>query len=236
MSIPTPETLSTTNTMSASPDSSAVAAYLAAHPEFFDEHAELLSGLKLASAVSGRAISLQERQMEVLRDKIKALELKLAGLLRVGRDNDSIAERFHAWTCSLLAAKSEQSLPQVLIDGLRSRFDVPQATLRLWGVREDYAHAWFAADVSADVRLFTNGLDSPFCGPNKDFEAAGWLADPASVRSVAMLPLRQQAGEPAFGLLVLGSHDAGRFSEDLSTDFLSRFGGTAGAALARLLA
>lgn len=222
--------------MSTSPDSDAVAAFLAEHPTFFDEHPELLGTLKLASAASGRTISLQERQMEVLRDKIKSLELKLAGLLRIGRDNDSIAERFHAWTCSLLAAKSEQSLPQILVDGLRSRFDVPQATLRLWGVKEEYAHAWFAADSSADVRLFSNGLDAPFCGPNKDFEAALWLPDPASVRSIAMLPLRAEEGAPAFGLLVLGSDELGRFSEDMSTDFLARFAGTAGAALARLLA
>lgn len=217
-------------------DADAVAAYLAAHPAFFDEHAELLSGLRLASSVSGRAISLQERQMEVLRDKIKTLELKLAGLLRIGRENDSIAERFHDWTCSLLASKSEQSLPQVLIDGLRSRFDVPQATLRLWGVKDEYAHAWFAADVSDDVRIFSNGLDTPFCGPNKEFEAALWLPDPASVRSIAMLPLRAANGEKAFGLMVLGSDELGRFSEDMSTDFLARFAGTAGAALACLRA
>ncbi|WP_234484255.1 DUF484 family protein [Noviherbaspirillum pedocola] len=215
-------------------DGDAVAAYLAAHPAFFDEHAELLSGLRLASSVSGRAISLQERQMEVLRDKIKTLELKLAGLLRIGRENDSIAERFHEWTCSLLATKSEQSLPQILIDGLRERFDVPQATLRLWGVKDEYAHAWFAAGVSDDVRIFSNGLDTPFCGPNKEFEAALWLPDPAAVRSIAMLPLRAASGEPAFGLLVLGSDELGRFSEDMSTDFLSRFAGTAGAALACL--
>lgn len=174
--------------------------------------------------------------MEVLREKIKALELKLASLLRIGRENDSIAERFHAWTCSLLAARDAADLPQILIDGLRQRFDVPQATLRLWGVKPELRDAWFAADASADVRLFSNGLDAPFCGPNKEFEAALWLAQPEAVTSIAMLPLRARDGAPAFGLLVLGSHESGRFSEDMSTDFLARFAGTASAALAGLFA
>ncbi len=59
-------------------ESTTVAAYLASHPDFFEEHTELLSSVRLSSGLSGRAISLQERQMEVLREKYKQLELKMA--------------------------------------------------------------------------------------------------------------------------------------------------------------
>jgi uncharacterized protein YigA (DUF484 family) len=221
--------------MTISLDSTAVAAYLASHPGFFNEHPELLSTLKLASDWNGRAISLQERQMEVLREKAKALELKLASLLRIGRENDGISKKYHAWTCSLLAARHEAELPRILVDGLRQGFNVPQATLRLWNVAAAYRDAWFAVDASPDIRVFSNGLATLFCGPNRDFEAAFWLDNPAEVNSIAMLPLRRAEAEPAYGLLVLGSHESGRFSEDMSTDFLARFAGTAGAALACLL-
>ncbi len=217
-------------------ESTTVAAYLASHPDFFEEHTELLSSVRLSSGLSGRAISLQERQMEVLREKYKQLELKMAALMRNGHQNDAIAEKFHQWTCSLLASRHDTELPRVLVDGLRSRFDVPQVTLRLWGVADNHADAWFARTVSGDIRIFANGLDAPFRGPNNDFEAAGWLDDPASVKSIALLPLRAPGAKQAFGMLVLGSPDAQRFSETMSTDFLIRFAATASAALASLLA
>ncbi len=217
-------------------ESTTVAAYLANHPDFFEEHTELLSSVRLSSGLSGRAVSLQERQMEVLREKHKHLELKLAALMRNGRENDEIAEKFHQWTCSLLASRHDTELPRILVDGLRSRFDVPQATLRLWDVAESHADAWFAKPVSGDIRIFANGLDAPFCGPNNDFEAATWLDDAAAVKSIAMLPLRVPGAHQTFGMLVLGSPDAQRFSETMSTDFLIRFAATASAALATLLA
>lgn len=216
-------------------ESTTVAAYLASHPDFFEEHSELLSAVKLTSCFSGRAVSLQERQMEVLREKYKGLEMKLAALMRNGQENDQIADKFHQWTCSLLASRHDTELPRILVDGLRQRFDVPQATLRLWSVAAPHAQAWFASPVSDDIRIFANGLDAPFCGPNNDFEAARWLDDAAAVKSIAMLPLRVPAAQQSFGLLVLGSPDAQRFSETMSTDFLIRFAATASAALASLL-
>jgi uncharacterized protein YigA (DUF484 family) len=216
-------------------ESTTVAAYLAGHPDFFEEHTELLSAVRLSSGLSGRAVSLQERQMEVMREKYKQLELKMAALMRNGHQNDGIAEKFHQWTCSLLASRHDTELPRILVDGLRNRFDVPQATLRLWGVGADHADAWFARPVSGDIRIFANGLDAPFCGPNNEFEAAGWLDDAAAVKSIAMLPLRVPGAQQTFGMLVLGSPDAQRFSETMSTDFLIRFAATASAALASLL-
>ncbi len=65
----------------------AVADYLAAHPEFFEDNPALTASLKLSSALGGRTVSLQDRQVEVLREKIRQLELKLSGLMRVAKDN-----------------------------------------------------------------------------------------------------------------------------------------------------
>ena len=45
-----------------------------------EEHANLLGDVRLSSPLTGRAVSLQERQMEVMRDKYRALELRMADL------------------------------------------------------------------------------------------------------------------------------------------------------------
>lgn len=216
-------------------DSASVAQYLAEHAHFFEEHAELLSKIKLTSPLAGRTVSLQERQMEVLREKIKVLELRMMDLIRVGQENDAITTKFQSWSKSLLLARNDVDLPYVLINGLQTIFSVPHATLRIWGVAEEFAHTWFAAPVSADARLFANGLAAPFCGKNNDFEAASWLEEAPVVQSLAMLPLHTDEAEEAFGLLVLGSPDPHRFSDDMATDFLVKIAETASAALTCLL-
>ncbi|WP_019142102.1 DUF484 family protein [Noviherbaspirillum massiliense] len=216
-------------------DSDAVADYLATNPHFFEEHGDLLARLRLVSPIGGRTVSLQERQMEVLREKVKTMELRLAELLRIGQENDAISQKFVQWTRSLLLARNDVDLPHVLVNGLQTIFSVPQATLRIWGVAPEFSHTWFAAAVSDDAKIFCNGLTAPFCGQNLDFEAASWLDDGAAVQSIAMLPLRTGAAPEAFGLLVLGSPDPTRFTSDMATDFLQMIGETASAALTYFL-
>jgi uncharacterized protein YigA (DUF484 family) len=215
-------------------DSAAVAQYLADHPHFFEEHAGLLGEVKLSSPLTGKAVSLQERQMEVMRDKYRALELRLAELVRLAQDNAAIANRFHAWTQALLGSRGTACLAQDLLDGLVQQFGVPQATLRLWDVAPEHAASWFASGVSDDARIFANSLRAPYCGSNNDFEAVRWLDDPAAVASTVILPLRTDGA--AFGLLILGSPDPERFSAQMGTDFLVHIGATASAALAALRA
>lgn len=221
--------------MTSKPDSAAIAQYLEETPEFFEEHAELLGKIKLSSALGGRTMSLQERQMDVLRHKLKAMELRLAELTRVAQENHAIADKFQVWTRALLLARNDVDLPHLLIEGLKSIFSVPQATLRIWQVAPAFSHTWFAAAVSEDARLFAASLNGPFCGRNDDFEAASWLDDPGAVASIALLPLRSSAANGAFGMLVLGSSDVHRFDADMATDFLANIGEAASAALTCLL-
>ena len=216
-------------------DSNAVADYLLNNPHFFEEHAEVLAQVKLSSPLGGRTLSLQERQMDVMREKFKIMEMRLADLMRIGQENDQITHKFHTWTRSLLLARNDVDLPHTLTTGLQNAFSVPHVTLRLWGVSEEFAHTWFAAPVSADSRLFSNGLTVPFCGSNNDFEAASWLEDAPSIQSLALLPLRLDDAPEAFGLLVLGSSDPHRFTSEMATDFLTNIGQTASAALSSLL-
>ena len=214
-------------------DSAAIAQYLVDHPQFFVEHAALLGEVKLSSPLTGRAVSLQERQMEVMRDKYRALELRMSELVRHAEENAAIANHFHGWTQQLLRTRAHDAIPSAVADGLVEHFIVPQATLRLWKLPAEHADAWYTNGVSEDVRLFASSLRAPYCGPNKEFEAVGWLAEADTVRSTVLLPLR--AGGTAFGLLVLGSPETERFSAAMATDFLVHIGETASTALAPLL-
>jgi len=214
-------------------DSAAIAQYLLDHPQFFAEHATLLGEVKLSSPLTGRAVSLQERQMEVMRDKYRTLELRMSELVRHAEENAAIANRFHGWTQQLLRTRVPGEIPAAVAEGLVKHFIVPQATLRLWKLTPEHADMWYTNGVSEDVRLFASSLRAPYCGPNKEFEAVGWLDGADTVRSTVLLPLR--ANGSAFGLLVLGSPDPERFSAAMATDFLVHIGETASTALSSSL-
>lgn len=220
--------------MTATLDSSAVVAFLADHPTFFEEHAALLGQVRLSSPLTGKTVSLQERQMEVMRDKYKALELRMSELIHLAQDNAAIANKFHAWTQGLLSARDGGDMALAVTDGLRTHFGVPQATLRLWHLDPEHDGKWFVEGVSEDARLFANSLLAPYCGSNHDFEAVRWLEDAAAVASTVIIPLRADGN--AFGLLIMGSPDPERFTSHMATDFLIHIGETASAALAALRA
>ena len=222
--------------MTAPLDSTLVAQYLTEHPHFFEEHADLLGEIKLASPLTGRAVSLQERQMEVMRDKYKALELRMSSLMRLAAENEAIANKFHRWTQVLLEAEDVGSMPHAVVSGLKNSFDVPQVTLRIWDTAPDYIDEWFVRGVSEDARIFANSLLAPYCGSNKDFEAVHWLDDASAVVSTVIIPLRQAGKQHAFGLLIMGSADPARFTSLMATDFLVHIGETTSTALGWLLA
>jgi hypothetical protein len=177
-------------------------------------------------------VTLSERQMEMLRERIKGLELKIVEMIRAGQENMALVDRLHRFTRTLMRTGDAAALPAVIVSTLRHEFIVPQAAIRLWSLAPGYAESDFARGVSDDVMAFTGSLTLPYCGVNAGFEAVGWLDDPPSVASLAMIPLRQ--GDVAFGLLVLGSPDPTRYAAEMGTEFLMRVGELAGAALARL--
>ena len=212
-----------------------IANYLANTPGFFERHAELLGSIQLTSPHGQRAVSLQERQMEMLRDKIKGLETKIIEMIRHGQENLVLAERLHRWTRTLMLTLNPGDLPEVLVRELKHQFMIPQAGIRVWGGSEIFGGLPFAHAVTEDIKVFSASLSVPYCGVNSGFEAAQWLEEPAGAASLAMIPLREGGNTGAFGLLVLASPDATRYTADMGTEFLARVGEIASAALSRLL-
>ena len=214
-----------------------IAHYLSNTPDFFVRHAELLAAVQFTSPHSNRTVGLQERQAEMLREKIKALEQRIMEMIRHGSENVMLSDKVLRWARSLLTSNDMFALPDAIRHDIQTQFSVPQVGMRVWGVAPEYAGLTVAQEVNDDARVFASSLMEPFCGLNTGFEAVSWLEDPASVTSLALIPLR--GGEigsmsPAFGMLVLASPDAHRFHSGMGTDFLARIGDLASAALSRL--
>ena len=91
--------------------------YLLNTPGFFERHAELLATVQLTSPHGQRAVSLQERQMEMLRDKIKGLEGKIIEMIRNGQDNLALADKLHRWTRAIMLVRDAAQVPAVWSPG-----------------------------------------------------------------------------------------------------------------------
>ncbi|MHB8787172.1 MAG: DUF484 family protein [Thauera sp.] len=212
-----------------------VARYLREHPDFLNDHHELFTELTVPHPQhGGQAISLAERQLHALRDKIRLLEVKLSELIRFGEENDDISTKVHRLSVALLQAGSVDAVRQALLDSLREDFSVPYVSLKLWGTTAaaDAGGVAYpdAFGVSEAARRHIENLRHPYCGAPESIEVAGWFGEAAPhIRSLALMPLREQG--LCFGLLALGSAEAERFYPEMGTLYLGRIAELAAAAL-----
>jgi len=198
-----------------------IAIFLRTHPQFFDQHPELLETIFVPHPYGGRAIPLAERQTVALREKVKLLEGKMGELIRFGEENDAISEKVHRLAVALSGARDFPALAQSLYFHLREDFAVPHVILRVWGksVPVDFDEA---AAVSEPQRRHAETMGAPQCGPAAESLFVPWFGEAAEhVRSLALVPLGHSA---VFGLLALGSEDPRRFYPDMGTLYLRRIG------------
>jgi uncharacterized protein len=213
-----------------------IAHYLSTHPEFFERHAATLATIQLQSQYGKRAVSLAERQAEMLREKIKLLEGRIMEMVRNANENAMIADKLQKWTRTLLLTSQAVELPSRVTQEIKHQFLVPQAAIKVWAVNDSFAAQAFALNVSDEAKTFAGSLQLPYCGVNAHVEAVSWLDQPELVSSLALIPLRAGAALEAFGMLVLASPDPQRFNAGMGTEFLERMGEIASAALSRLRA
>lgn len=210
-----------------------IAEYLTRHPNFFNDFPTLLADIKVPHPHGTHAISMSERQLLSMRDKVRMLENKLAELIQFGEENDGISEKLHALTLALLTARAPDELVAVLNSHLREGFAVPHYALRVWNLPEKEALD-MTRPVSAAGRDSVEAMRQPVCGPLAVDEASGWFGEVSPhLRAFACIPLRH--GETV-GLLALASEEANRFYAGMGTLYLERLGQLVAAALIRMQA
>jgi uncharacterized protein len=198
-----------------------IADYLKAHPEFFEQYADMLAEIYVPHPHGGRTISISERQIVSLREKSKQLETKLREIIDFGEENDAIGEKIHRLTMALLGTRDIAGALSAIYLSLREDFAVPHVVLRVWrsGAATDLAEF---APVSASTREFAASLSQPYCCAHTMVDTAILFGEAAPhLRSFSYVPLRD--GE-VFGLLALASEDPQRFYPDMGTLYLKRIG------------
>ena len=208
-----------------------VAAWLKVNPDFFMDHADVFSAMRIPHPQGGHAISMVERQLISLRERNTQLEKQLSELIGYGQHNDGLIEKLHRLTLALLRAPNAEVTLDVVNESMRSDFAIPYSAVRWWGGQIADTALEASTICSAEFRNYIAGLDRPYVGPNAAHESRDWLGDAAiQSRSCGYVPLADGA---VSGVLMLASEDGGRFTPDMATDVLTRLAHLTSAALAR---
>ena len=208
------------------PDTEQVASFLSNHPDFFDDHPELMAELRLSHS-TGNAVSLIEKQVQVLRDQNRDLKNKLLELVDVAQDNHRLNQRMHQMTLDLLKAGSLLQLLDTLRDHLRNEFKADAIALHLPALDETQQREAGAKYLIIDATLkdrfpgaYADG--KPQCGRFKQEQLELIFKDQAAaIESTAIVPLGDCADS---GLLAIGSREVNRFNPCMGTLFLSHLG------------
>ncbi len=211
-----------------------VAAWLRRHPTFLKDFPDVAEMLVIPRE-HGRAASLAGYQLELLRERLRELEARLAELVDIAGENEQRAVQVHTYTLSLLRTMDLSSCARAIVAGLREDFHTEHVCLLLGG-------NCTGIDGLPWVRCVPGGLGSlatfadflargePLCGrlaPDKLDALFG--ADAGAVQSAALVKLGNT------GMLGIGSEDANRFHPGIGTLFLKLIAEAASVALGRYL-
>jgi len=207
--------------------------YLHKHPRFFEANLHLLSEMNLPHP-SGNAISLIERQVNVLRDNNHNLEQKLNNLIQIARDNDRLNARIQKMVLALMETSDLDEVFYALQNTLHEEFNADSVAIRIFrnpkeptGLDEK---SFINKDEDVDT-LFKNffSQNKPVCGSLDTKQAEFLFEDNAeAIISSALVPIVKN---DCFGILAIGSYDINRFNSAMGTVFLTYIGEMVGRSL-----
>jgi len=211
--------------------------YLAAHPDFFNQHTALLASIEITHA-SGSAVSLIERQVSILREQNAQHKSQLTELVEIAQENEQANQRMHKLTLSLMGCNGIDACEVALDEILCDDFSVDAIALKLFvePMSEQPEHLFVQIDsvlgVELDKLLNTR---KPVCGFFKKLPLDELFEEKSpSISSLAVIPLFVEKNN-CFGALVLGSNNVRRFNADMGTLFLERLGETLSHTLNRFI-
>jgi uncharacterized protein YigA (DUF484 family) len=213
-----------------------VAEYLRNHPEFFLSQDNVLADLTLPHE-SGKAISLLERQVTILREHGIEARQKLNNLLENARNNDQLFDTTRSLVLALLRAQNVTEIAEVAHEQLATHVNIDACEVILVN----------RADLEVAPSIRVQSLDSlkqdfedvfrlkrTYCGAlDKEQIAQLFKSAGKSIRSTALCPVMNNS--QVLAMLALGNKTENYFNINLDTLFLDFIGHVVGAVLDKQL-
>lgn len=203
------------------PSEEEVSRYLRNHPGFFLANEDLLVDLKL-SHKTGKAVSLLERQVALLRERNMDMRNRLSKLLDNAQRNEQLFEQSKALILSLLEAKRADELSNTLCRHLVSDFEpVDYASLILFADPNKLGGSQLRVENPEQAREHIGGLlgsHKAVCGVLRPQELGFLFGKHADhIGSAAIMPIKPGNID---GVIAIASKDPEHFKSSMGTLFL----------------
>lgn len=219
-------------------DDEQLASVLKNDPDFFLRHPSLLAELNLPHA-SGKAVSLVERQVSILRERNVDARRRMNELVHTARVNDELFTKTRSLTLALLDADTIPALNEVLATFVLVDFEADFVCCHLIGKDTTFDHIRSHREAIGFAHLLPG--DGPTCTTLRASELAtvfpNALHEDTSSAVLLPLDLAAPAGSgnvTLTGALCIGSRDPQRFAPDMDTLFVTYIAQVLAKVLARL--
>jgi len=194
-----------------------VAHWLLSTPGFFDRHPQLLLSLDLGSSLDGRVLSLQEKQMNVLRSQNRDLNQRTTEMLRFGMENDLTQNLMVQWLEDLCSKKTKVDVIENITIGLNHMFKVGRVAY----IPPSEIDVIILETLNKEIIVGTLPAEINFPSMNITEEEG----------SFALVPLNIH--EKKLGAILFVSKDISKYTLDTGLVYLQQLGRLAAAALSR---
>lgn len=201
-----------------------VSQYLKDHPDFFINRDSLLEQITLPHE-SGKAISLLERQVKILRERSIESRHTLNNLLENAKYNDQLFNVTRALILALLMEDEVAQIASATEANLNTQpgIDASSVILFATGHLSNVDNARLEPSELVQQSFPTLMRDRKTLCKSIDKDTANFLFPPrgAGIRSVALCPIGR---ERMLGVLAIGNKAEDYFNSDLDTLFLDFIG------------
>ena len=204
------------------------------YPDILVRNPALLAELEVPHE-AGKAVSLIERQVSVLREKLNTTDKRLCELMDIARANERLAESRHRLAINLLGAHDLEDVISIVLDVMSNELSADHAVFKLFSTDKDRFEQSSGLFVDAEdeaLNAFKTMLEqkNTVCGRGTEEQKNYLFAEEAAeIESIAVMPLVSGAN---LGLIGLGSRSPAKFKSSMGTDFLSQIGELVSASIA----
>ena len=201
-----------------SPTAKEVSDYLILNPNFFKENPEVLNSIEIVHE-SGAAVSLIQRQVELLRKDYNSTTDRLMELLSNAKNNDDIFFLTKKLILDLIAAQDIEEIISILEERFKKDFGADESRLIFFTesnkkiprgrIKNPAKSAHILADLTKPGELF--------CGEVNQEIIKFIFSDAISIKEVALIPLTSSSLK---GMIALGSAQQDKYTEKKDTLFL----------------
>ncbi len=214
-------------------DESMIVQWIENNPDLLERNPQLLATLHVSDQNSGGAVSLIERQVQVLRQQLDTMQERFDQMVSTARENEALQERLHSISLVVARAASFEAALSTLSELLKKEFEIEHVCIEFaadHGAGKDSAEGWGLLHdrVSHGKSVCDDRL------PGRALEVL-FRENASEAASCAVIPLPDDSGG-VLGVIGLGSTDRSRFNHAMGTIYLDRLGELISTGLQRLKA